>query len=792
MKPIPRCPYLGSAADPQQSQALPDASHRCYAQKPPTPIDSAHQRNYCLTGSYWNCAAYIHVEPLPALPEAAAAGRGRRTRRVAPLLRALPWVVLGLVLLAVVVTYGRSLLQPPPPVTESARAVSPVTSAPPAPTATASPSPFVAQKAALPSATRAATPSREPGGSILTLAPEVGGSGWWASGDALAEHLDDSYLYAGYFNGRATISAGRFDLRRVRRGAPILDARLVLTGLSSERLNPSAGGLWTVQLLDPVSAPDLPAADFQAVYNAPAAVTLFPTLYPADLEAGMQTAFVLDAEARQWLAQQALDGVEGIVFRIVGPGGGEDTLFAWDSGTGPSTRGNRPELVLSLGAPPETPPPLATLPMIVATLTPTPANVLTAAADAWTATAIAMAIGTYTPLPYGVATPTPEAENIATAQARAYALGLPPPVVYTATPANAATATADALNATAVAVTTGTFTPVPTGAVTPIIVMPTPLPRNAATAVAQLLQVTAQAGQLGTATALPPGAVVATRTPEPPVVASTYTPANAATRAIQAAEATLAALTTGGYTPVPPNARTPTPFPTDRPAPPATALPLLVPITPRPGPSPTPAAPGGLPAALRGKILFRSDRDGSEQLYALDPANGRLMWVTQGWPFTLAQAREGRSPDGRNTAEVQTVTDVTAWDIHGNPAATQSTAVIFVRSGEYQTSRELTTRDRFSYDPAWSPAGEQIAFVARGENDEIYAVNADGSNLRRLTKNTWEWDKHPSWSPDGKQIVFWSNRDTGRRQLWVMNADGSNQRRLLSSAYNDWDPIWVK
>ena len=68
----------------------------------------------------------------------------------------------------------------------------------------------------------------------------------------------------------------------------------------------------------------------------------------------------------------------------------------------------------------------------------------------------------------------------------------------------------------------------------------------------------------------------------------------------------------------------------------------------------------------------------------------------------------------------------------------------------------------------------------------------DGTDLKRLTINSWEWDKHPSWSPDGNQIVFWSNRDTGRRQLWIMNADGSNQRVMISSPYQDWDPIWLK
>lgn len=101
-----------------------------------------------------------------------------------------------------------------------------------------------------------------------------------------------------------------------------------------------------------------------------------------------------------------------------------------------------------------------------------------------------------------------------------------------------------------------------------------------------------------------------------------------------------------------------------------------------------------------GKILFFSDRDGADRLYALDPATGELSWVTQEWPFAVAQAREGRSPDGRYAAEVQTVTDVTAADRYGNPAATQSTAVIFVRSTEHQKTRELTTHDRFSYDPA--------------------------------------------------------------------------------------------
>ena len=104
----------------------------------------------------------------------------------------------------------------------------------------------------------------------------------------------------------------------------------------------------------------------------------------------------------------------------------------------------------------------------------------------------------------------------------------------------------------------------------------------------------------------------------------------------------------------------------------------------------------------------------------------------------------------------------------------------------------LTDFNGDEYDPAWSPQGDRVAFVANHTgNDEIWVVNANGTDAYQLTWNEWEWDKRPSFSPDGSQLVFYSNR-SGWRQIWQMESNGGTQRNLSFNAYDDWDPIWLK
>ncbi len=83
----------------------------------------------------------------------------------------------------------------------------------------------------------------------------------------------------------------------------------------------------------------------------------------------------------------------------------------------------------------------------------------------------------------------------------------------------------------------------------------------------------------------------------------------------------------------------------------------------------------------------------------------------------------------------------------------------------------------------------KIAFSSsRDRNLEIYVMDGDGSNQRRVTVNP-AVDEYPTWSPDGKKIAFVSNRNGGHQQIWVIDADGKNPIRLTDGLV-DWGPDW--
>ncbi|MEZ4731885.1 MAG: hypothetical protein R3E79_32600 [Caldilineaceae bacterium] len=624
---------------------------------------------------------------------------------------------------------------------------------------------------------RFTTPTPPPGGQVYTLTPGGNSVGWWMSNDTRRNHINDSFLYVGQNQNETHIAAIRFDLRNLPRGAEIVYSELRLTGVRTDNLAATAPATWQVQLIAEEALPNPASADFLALLSAPASFTLLPTLSERELTVGGVNTWEFDADVRQWLQQQVLRGATSVTLRMTADTDGQETLFAWDSGIGAATSGKGPALLISTGAAPATPPVLPTKPFVVATLTPAPENVLTVVALNSTATAIAVTTGTYTPMPYQVLTPTPFPANLETVQAVALDRNLPPVLLHTPTPANPAIATGDAQYATAVAITTGTFTPVPTDFVTPVLIIPSPPAENVATVAARSIEATQVAASgAATPTPLPYNAVVAE------YIYATSLPDNEATAVAQAVIATAAAQVDGTPTPLPWSAivitKIPTPLPPVSPTP--TPLPSLQPVTDF-TPTPTPTVyliPDVMPEIYRNKIIFKTNRSGREEIYALDPNSGELFRVNESWVHTLAYRQVPLSPDGNEQALVM--------------ADPNRVLQIQVRSLQYGTVRQLTSFQTMSYDPAWSPLGDKIAFVGTDSgSDEIYLVSVDGTVLQQLTANNNLWDKHPTWSPDGSKLVFFSNRETNRRQLWMMNADGSDQHNISNNPYEDWDPIWV-
>ncbi len=189
--------------------------------------------------------------------------------------------------------------------------------------------------------------------------------------------------------------------------------------------------------------------------------------------------------------------------------------------------------------------------------------------------------------------------------------------------------------------------------------------------------------------------------------------------------------------------------------------------------------------------------DGKKLIYSSTQNNS-------GWLTFISDISTGSSQ--QFTAIPENATD-TAWSPDGTrivyDAYTDPSKQIrdlYLVNVDGSNPVQLTnTPDISEFLPAWSPDGTQIAFSAAqyapemvGLEGDIYVINADGSNQRRITTDPRN-DFDPAWSPDGTQIAFVSDRNANNDsnyEIYLINADGTGELRLTNNHYTDRWPTW--
>lgn len=149
-----------------------------------------------------------------------------------------------------------------------------------------------------------------------------------------------------------------------------------------------------------------------------------------------------------------------------------------------------------------------------------------------------------------------------------------------------------------------------------------------------------------------------------------------------------------------------------------------------------------------------------------------------------------------------------AWSRDGSRLAFYSTSDgqhdIYIMDVPALSVRRLTSNGANNSSPSWSPDGRRLAFAS--DYDDAFGifvmpVDCTGDFTQcatRLTPKSSDWYAAPAWSPDGSRIAFVSTRDTttslddtlGNANVYVMNSDGSELRRLTANEGEDYDPDW--
>jgi TolB protein len=169
-------------------------------------------------------------------------------------------------------------------------------------------------------------------------------------------------------------------------------------------------------------------------------------------------------------------------------------------------------------------------------------------------------------------------------------------------------------------------------------------------------------------------------------------------------------------------------------------------------------------------LLYNSVRGHFSFIIRLDLATKTETILTAPGAFCYDAAP---SPDGK-------------WILHTRRG--QGLLQLFVMDAQGGNVRQLTKlHGRSARVGVWSPDGARISFNSEGDSENgIFTMRADGTEVALLTEGFKDAEE-PSWPGDGGRIYFDSRR-TGNRDIYSMEAPRATGRRLTYDVGEDISP----
>jgi hypothetical protein len=178
------------------------------------------------------------------------------------------------------------------------------------------------------------------------------------------------------------------------------------------------------------------------------------------------------------------------------------------------------------------------------------------------------------------------------------------------------------------------------------------------------------------------------------------------------------------------------------------------------------------------KLAFAAEQHKKEQIFVTSSNGSDMLAVAEGsWPSTSMDDKQlvfGRWTESKG----------------------KSNSAIWIVNVDGSNSRPVTDNNSLFYYPSWLPNGGGILFASNRDGKfAIYAMDANGENVRLIMRSEKFNLVAPSISPDGRTLVCDKGKDPaigiwpgnpafGIWSVWVVPLDGKGEAVLLTSGYH--------